>query len=555
MNQGEHQILREIHQVIQKAISEEYRSYHLRLHKEIGRPNGVVKSIEALSLFNLYREWLTNDLESVAAPYTSASWLFALRGCPNDYFQNPGQTSMAVLIEARTLAEIITDHIYENSKSVLISHQELLGIALDANFWSSLGRLLGGVRLLTRINGIIRHTTTSEEFLFNKSDDILPSIRTSDARESVRAFDRSLDMHGIPFSRSALVIKFSESSIDLQNGNKVPLLLRVNKSLTLPSEIQKYNYGFADFDLEPIAKANRDALTKGIFEKDNCLPSAIYLALAICHIPDFQPEGLKHLLERGLSIVPIKALELALQTMANLAVMKSKAIFPSLNPVRSPQEIIKQMSRIKDEISPLKIGSIIRLDNSLCIIDAVNLYQLFEEALVYPKESGKVGQLKGPPFEEYIREIIAQTCWKPSVQLKQQEGVTLKNEKTNEDLTDIDAIGEFEDKLLIVSCKNLQYSDEYYKGDYKKIRNQSSDLENYIKDWQKIKSYFQEHLKPMNKQYDFSQYKTIIAIVCTPTRFIVKSGIGETLEFADLPCYVSKGELSGWLIKWCDDHK
>src|SRR5690606_14263715 len=92
-------------------------------------------------------------------------------------------------------------------------------------------------------------------------------------------------------------------------------------------------------------------------------------------------------------------------------------------------------------------------DNYWIMIDHANIKSRLEKVLRFPTLGGKVGNQRGAYFEDAIQSYIDTSNWKPSKKLKSVRQVHLNRQSDSTQITDIDAIGEYGDTLLIISCK------------------------------------------------------------------------------------------------------
>ncbi len=209
----------------------------------------------------------------------------------------------------------------------------------------------------------------------------------------------------------------------------------------------------------------------------------------------------------------------------------------------SATELWEILKTLEGNIWPMQAGSILRQEDNTYYIDFYSATIRLRQLLEYPSRTGKIANLRADHFELATQSIIEQTKWNPSDTLMSTRGRTLRY--NGESITDIDAIGEFGENLLIVSCKSIVYTFDYDSGDYKSIRNTTTKILKAVEYWQGIKSKLLRN--PIGDNYDFSKYKNIIAIVCTPRIFYVPIGQATQYEEENLRKYSSIEELKKWL--------
>jgi hypothetical protein len=123
-------------------------------------------------------------------------------------------------------------------------------------------------------------------------------------------------------------------------------------------------------------------------------------------------------------------------------------------------------------------------------------------------------------------------------------GRALKRDGKN--ITDIDAIGLYNDQLLLVSCKSLVYDADYDRGTYRVVANASHTVDTAVKNWMRIADDLRLH--PRGDNFGLTKYVgSIVAVVCTP--FVVYSSNSDTLDYAlpGLRRCIAPVELRCWL--------
>lgn len=113
-------------------------------------------------------------------------------------------------------------------------------------------------------------------------------------------------------------------------------------------------------------------------------------------------------------------------------------------------------------------------------------------------------------------------------------------------LTDIDAIGVKERKLLIVSCKSIIYDRDYDQGVFRIVKNTQATIDEAVVSWEEVVAELRR--QPTGDNFDFSRFDEIIGVVCTP--FAAYSSEDRTLAFVKANLRVSSSmlELRDWLV-------
>lgn len=191
---------------------------------------------------------------------------------------------------------------------------------------------------------------------------------------------------------------------------------------------------------------------------------------------------------------------------------------------------------------PMAGGKILRPFHENVLIDITGASQ----ALLHRVEltrSPEIGNIRAKAFELQCQEVINRTHWKPSMKIHDLRGRQLRrNGKT---ITDIDAVGEKDGVLLLVSCKSIIYDRDYDRGVFKCVRNTQDTIDAAVLNWLKIVDEITRNRSGEN--FDLAQFKEIIGVVCTP--FVGYSSNANTLAFAkpNLRRCSSILELRDWL--------
>ncbi|MNJ64612.1 hypothetical protein D3C77_605730 [compost metagenome] len=141
-----------------------------------------------------------------------------------------------------------------------------------------------------------------------------------------------------------------------------------------------------------------------------------------------------------------------------------------------------------------------------------------------------------------VQEAVDQTRWGNS----QHHGLRQRALRVDgQQLTDIDAIGSYDDTLLIISCKSIPYTREYDQGTHRAIRNAASTVDNGVDFWTNIVS--QLTANPIGDNFDFSGYKQIVGVVCTPFAVYTSDAKSLSMTAQDLRWACSLDELIEYL--------
>lgn len=230
----------------------------------------------------------------------------------------------------------------------------------------------------------------------------------------------------------------------------------------------------------------------------------------------------------------------------NELVLAIKELFPDADLPQHPIHLINILKNLNTSSHPIQPG-VIFMDEEWVIIDHSNVGTRLEKLLNFPNLGGKAGNQRGIHFENAIQSYIDESPWKPSNELRVMRQIHLLRSidgKPNQ-ITDIDAIGEFGDTLLIISCKAVIFNVGQDIGEYHALKNARLRIDEAVQKWQDVKA---ELLNtPIGKNYDFSRYSKIIAIVCTPHIVYTESELSLAYEVTELRKAATASELVEWL--------
>ncbi|MBZ0303158.1 MAG: hypothetical protein K8J31_25650, partial [Anaerolineae bacterium] len=149
--------------------------------------------------------------------------------------------------------------------------------------------------------------------------------------------------------------------------------------------------------------------------------------------------------------------------------------------------------------------------------------------------------------EDAIQSYIDASLWKPSDELRTMRQIHFirRGDSENNQITDIDAIGESGNTLLIISCKAVIFSIGQDIGQYHALKNARLRLDEAVLKWQAVKA--ELLASPIGGNYNFSHYSKIIAIVCTPNAVYTESDLSLSYEVSNLRKAATASEFISWL--------
>lgn len=196
----------------------------------------------------------------------------------------------------------------------------------------------------------------------------------------------------------------------------------------------------------------------------------------------------------------------------------------------------------RGEVWPTAHGAPAKATNDYMCIDMWAASMGFLAWFQFPKLQGDVANTRAAKFEDVVQDAIDRTRWGHS-QHRTMRQRTLR--VRGQSLTDIDAIGSYEDALLVVSCKSIPYTREYDQGTHKAIRNAASTVDRGVEVWSDFVN--QLTASPTGDNFDFSKYKRIIGVLCTPFAVYTSDAKALSMTAGDLRWASSLDELVSFL--------
>jgi hypothetical protein len=207
--------------------------------------------------------------------------------------------------------------------------------------------------------------------------------------------------------------------------------------------------------------------------------------------------------------------------------------------------LVTELQELNASLLPLPVSPVVHQSGDMLHIDLQAATLRLHDAVGFPKTGGDVANARSEHFELQTQAVINVSPWKPSPDLLEMRGRHLKNPSGV--ITDIDAIGSNGEDLLIVDCKSVIACRYYAAGDYGLVRNAASNIRGWITKWNGKRDALLE--VPRGSNYDFSKYRNVIAVVCTPSPMYVDLATASLEASADLPSAASLSELAKWLRK------
>jgi hypothetical protein len=266
------------------------------------------------------------------------------------------------------------------------------------------------------------------------------------------------------------------------------------------------------------------------------------LALARMTIEMFLiPEFARNLLQVGYVPVKIQDLKEAFSMFYPGARESILATVPGIEVPQNSEGLFQKLAEMRSSSWPLLPGPIIRSCGDIAYVDLASATVRLNHAFKFPRVQGGAANARADHFEDAVQVAVDRSEW-ADARISAIRGRALRH--NGRTITDIDAIGARDRRLLVISCKSILYS-EYEDANYKVMRNAADLVQQAVTYWAEKCDLLRN--KPVGDNYDFSLYEEIIGVVCTP--ILVYTPLGKaTAEVANgLYAAVSLAELKLWL--------
>lgn len=261
----------------------------------------------------------------------------------------------------------------------------------------------------------------------------------------------------------------------------------------------------------------------------------------LVHVGRF-PKSIKTFLERGYLLTHRERIEATFRDMLAGGDELTKRVAQVWG-ARDAQTRLRSLAGASGSTWPLQPGPVVRMSGDVTCVDLLGLSRRLETLLQPPHVQGEAANARADHFEESTQDLLDRTPWAPPGKLRELRGRTLRIDGRS--ITDIDALAARSDTLLLVSCKSIRYTSGYDVGDYREVRNAESTVMEALTDWRQKMSVLRS--SPHGDNYDFSMYRHIIGVVCTPMVVFLRAPQSASEASPGLPEASSLDELLDWL--------
>ncbi|HYT57752.1 MAG TPA: hypothetical protein VEQ38_23845 [Verrucomicrobiae bacterium] len=453
-----------------------------------------------------------------------------------------------------SLAEVLSE--YGNTNTAAKSSPgSAVSYKIDDSVVRRVVKFCGGVILLSQIHVLLRLAGKGSLFSFETSQiSALPDARPSiEISQAIRLYDKRVAAGSHFLNRTGTVItsnqqldKEDTSSIFLITRAEQPFWARVASGRLVREHAELevfYNFIPSIISVEQLRVLNSDPRLLGfdwIQPEVGALFILLIVSIAFYLHFDNAPVTLG---QYGYCLMDLEMFKITVDERITEARSIVQQLTLSSNLPTTSADLLHTLETCSGSIWPLQQGSPIRRDGELICVDLYAATARLDSLLEFPHVQGKIANARAAHFELAAQAVIDDSPWCPGKHLKQLRGRKLRYE--NQDVTDIDAIGEYNGTLLMVSCKSMIYSSAYDAGEYAAVKNKSDMINLAVTQWEEKRSFLAKH--KLSANYDFRNYQRLLAVVCTPSPIYVSIGPATREIAPHLFAVTSLYELGQWL--------
>jgi hypothetical protein len=270
---------------------------------------------------------------------------------------------------------------------------------------------------------------------------------------------------------------------------------------------------------------------------DPALPSLVVLLESLGHHMALTATG------AGINLPKVGYTVMESRAFMDLLTQYVPTVAPSVDVIfdgqapRSASEVVSDLESLPATMWPLRPGPVLRHADDRVAIDVYAATRRLQAMVTMPRNLGGdvVNQISFA-FEEHVQAVLDVSTWAPAEDLRQLRGKTLARDGRH--ITDIDAIGQKGNTLLVVSCKNYPYTEDYDSGAYPVVRNIETALQDAIAHWEAFVVDISSN--PVGSNFNFSEFDRIVGLVVTPRVLFVRDSRAHT-----------KIQLDGTVSQYC----
>jgi hypothetical protein len=519
-------------------------------------PSSHMDPKSATDYFNKLRSATESEAKKIVQPYSGAQWLWYLRRLPKIFdgeLLNSGPYD-------RQLADLISG---ASERELGITSGRSISFPVTDGVVRRILRLCATTILLSGIHTDLRLAGKGIEFECDGMN-FPSSIPNAKIDEAVRLFDQRVIEDTSDFGVAGTRV-FSPigRTAAATGGSPVLLVETVNDWHQLPTLIGPLRDGHEVMTMgryTPTLMSVSDlpsilARARGGDDQwwEPALPALLALLKAAWWaLYEASDNGWLSLVRYGYLTEHWQALQQTLESSLPMLRDEIEDMFPGACPANAA-EAIELLLTVRPQFWPPMPGPVLRPAGEGVFVDLQAATARLYRMMAVAPSGGKISNVRARHFEDVVQDLIDASPWAPGPSLRSMQRRQLRR-TSGTIMTDLDAVGEFDNTLLIVDCKSIPYSIEYDAGYHTAVLNvQKEILGNKLPNWRRVVN--ELTAVPIGPNYDFSRFGRIVGLICTPHVFFVPLGEATQTIFISpnspaLRAVSSYGELKRFLERW-----
>lgn len=518
--------------------------------RDIGDESSIYDGHAASNRISLIRDHLSKQLAEAVTGYSSQRWLWYLRRYSMVLREEGGATESDY---PWILAEIAS----RNSGHELVAHS-----VTQSDFIFPINDSV--LRRIARVGELAhclcdchyRMSLAVHGCQFAHSFDYLPTpVSTDDVYRAHDLYGERIEgamMGAFPGLGSTFASKRSSPDYSAESDIRIPFLVR-------PHKIQKITFPISRFKVCSVT-GSHVATTAQFYWNSVPLDSLaelhgpwwpqaasnllLLLTLVGMTFMCVSADVWAHILMNGYLTIPRQAAINVLGRHYGALSSEFESVLGLRDLPPATEALLSDLAADSPDIRRTIYGRNVLMSDDRIMIDLFGASRDCQTLVVHPKGGGDPPNVRASHFEEQVQAIVRASPWTPTNRIRQYRGRTLRSR--GQAITDIDAIGERDDALLIISCKSLVLDDAYFTGSYSMNRNYADMLEHAALVWEdRVERLIRS---PRGDNFDFSDYERIIGIVVPSSLPFVRLGPCTALVEPGLRRVADLRELSAWLV-------
>ncbi|MBB6187934.1 hypothetical protein [Rhodanobacter sp. MP7CTX1] len=513
-----------------------------RVKLRTGTASIVLQGAEAAGVLTDLIGFVEGTLHRWAGTYAPVHWLWLLRRIQPAVFEGALPTTLAY---DSALAAVLTGASPVRGRFRFQERQ--LTYPLSDSDGERVWRFCAGVRFLSHLHQTYRWASKGAPIRFQRRGPIRPEPSEA-LRIAAERYDERVATETSFLSHSGTIllpeVGARESSITgvLQID---PTLIPIPDLPGVPIQGAQVSARYIPHTVD------LDSLLELLLQEEpsSPTPAATNTAALVCLLAAFHDIVLQHgmlsgVLQRGYLLWGRERL---FQTLAD-AFTRLPPIFQKLansSGITSPDDWTRALQTMDGTAWPLVPGPVLRIDGEAAVLDLYFATMRLNALISETAQRGAAANARATQFEWRVQSAIDNSSWRPDTPLRDLRGRPLR--RAGKAVTDIDALGVRGTSLLLVSCKSTLYSPQYDTDDHAVVRNRADLLSRAIAEWDQKVASFRSH--PLGDNFDFSPFKEIWGVVCTPMPVFAPTEPRTSMAPAMLGAGCSFHELESWLAR------